>query len=215
MASAKCHTRHLGHRKHSKERLSSLSRLLFTSTNTSSSPTQESHEPAPPWVWKRAGWDGRHLPLWGLMIRVQGNSPGTTAGNSRAGAGSRQNCTAQSPQARKAAPLRLQVTGRGAPGPTGAFRDPLPKRVSGQDSPGHGSQQNRGLSLPAGLALTGGSALHSGPRCDQAPLILCRPEGFPGIKWLRLQAPSAEGLGSIPDQGTRSFVFQRGFTCCN
>ena len=31
---------------------------------------------------------------------------------------------------------------------------------------------------------------------------------FPGIRWLRLQAPNAGGLGSILDQGNRSHLLQ-------
>ena len=34
---------------------------------------------------------------------------------------------------------------------------------------------------------------------------------FPGglVQWLRLRAPNAEGLGSIPGQGTRSHIPQQ------
>ena len=31
---------------------------------------------------------------------------------------------------------------------------------------------------------------------------------FPGVQWLRLCAPNAGGLGSIPDQGTRPHMLQ-------
>ena len=31
---------------------------------------------------------------------------------------------------------------------------------------------------------------------------------FPGGQWLRFHAPNAGGLGSIPDQGTRSYMLQ-------
>ena len=35
------------------------------------------------------------------------------------------------------------------------------------------------------------------------------------VQWLRLHAPSAGGLGSIPGQGTRSHVLQVLVSCCN
>ena len=34
------------------------------------------------------------------------------------------------------------------------------------------------------------------------------------VQWLRLQSPSAEGPGLIPDWGTRSHIPQL-FACCN
>ena len=41
----------------------------------------------------------------------------------------------------------------------------------------------------------------------------------PVVQWLRLHAPNAGGLGSIPGQGTKSHMLQtsktEGPTCCN
>ena len=36
----------------------------------------------------------------------------------------------------------------------------------------------------------------------------CKYRDFPGVQWLRRWAPSAGGLGLIPDQGARSYVPQ-------
>ena len=85
----------------------------------------------------------------GLMIRVQGNGPGTTVGhNSRAGGRDQAELTqSRVHRCARLPALRLQVTGRGAPERTGAFQRSRPKgglAVSDQDSPGNGSKQNRG-----------------------------------------------------------------------
>ena len=149
-----------------KQRLLSLSWLLLPPSNTSSSPTQESHEADPPWVWKCAGWDGRPLPLWGFMIRVQGNGPGTTAGNSSRAGGRDQAELAQSRVHRCARlpALRLQVTGRGAPECTGAFQRSPPKGRSCRSlvKTVRVMVQSKivGVNLPPGLTLADGSALH-------------------------------------------------------
>ena len=46
-------------------------------------------------------------------------------------------------------------------------------------------------------------AFPGGPVVKNLP---CRPSSV--VQWLRLHAPNAEGLGLIPDQGTRSHMPQ-------
>lgn len=61
-------------------------------------------------------------------------------------------CSPESTGVQGRPPLRLRVTSRGATERTGAFQGSPIKRevfqVSGQDSPGHGSRQNRGGERP-------------------------------------------------------------------